>query len=895
MSSAEEDWFANLSNNPGPSLEDFLATDPSHLPFLQEQPATAEDLIRYQIFADDWGSIEHLQQLRKSVLQLVESSTTGFIWHREAFALSVAVPMEGDLEPHLAGEQVVGGNVSDEWFVCYLLFTITSTFPTLTACVTDSDGEFLLIEAATAIPPFLSPANSNHRVWVRSGQVHLVMPGCMVDRARTPRTLGSGSIAVSEGLKAIRESDGGTEADEGVQRLIRRRIGGYPHEAKASMHHARCFLPLPVALAIRDTPGLVAPAVRAFCSGGYADKKLGVRMARLLVLPTGGSGANIAGNAPRGSQAGAPIFVEARVAFTRQLYAQLHQAAAVPGKDFPPGWGPDRSTLSPAAHTKAAQLGQKLSMGLEAAYQACYESCSKTTRGDLRSAIRPEAWKRFLDRLARNGFFEGELEGSKRYREKISMAEQFVRNSVLHVDDGADEEVAAAQRDLRRCPVHEVVDRALSSADRDNMLEPSVEEDDKEDWLEVSQADLDIMLQDYRRAEVRDTWKNCRRRSDGGVVGGDHEQDGSYFRSAYAASSVTDEVAADERKKAQESQAGFADAVDGLDDIVSGMNAFVDDSRAGLDGAEVEPVGGHVQFDVDKFMSLLNGEDLMSALEDAAKEGGNADLHESDDDLLESSEEEDDDDMEQGPQRMPEPRGFKARPEDSSVSGSRNHSNSTCDVPGDIPTEKGDRGDGVKGRNYHVRTRVGTRPSVAFQMQEMEGRPREEDDQDASLEESDAQRQDGGRESKGDTGSTENFVRDYMAAMEAELDPSTIGQSFEKVGDTISKAQMEELQTVGPLDQNTGRAEEWLRQGAAHSSTSEGDEPDHEPDKASDMPAEDYKPVDVDMNMVKHLLESTVSQGGLSGPASNLLRSMGLSFPSVPVGGAKNDTTVEEI
>ena len=42
-----------------------------------------------------------------------------------------------------------------------------------------------------------------------------------------------------QGLKAVRESDGGTEADEGVQRLIRRRIGGYPDEAKANMHHAR--------------------------------------------------------------------------------------------------------------------------------------------------------------------------------------------------------------------------------------------------------------------------------------------------------------------------------------------------------------------------------------------------------------------------------------------------------------------------------------------------------------------------------------------------------------------------------------------------------------------------------------------------------------------------------
>lgn len=173
-----------------------------------------------------------------------------------------------------------------------------------------------------------------------------------------------------------------------------------------------------------------------------------------------------------------------------------------------------------------------------------------------------------------------------------------------------------------------------------------------------------------------------------------------------------------------------------------------------------------------------------SALEDAAKEGGNADLHESDDDLLESSEEEDDDDMEQGPQRMPEPRGFKARPEDSSVSGSRNHSNSTCDVPGDIPTEKGDRGDGVKGSNSHVRTRVGTRPSVAFQMQEMEGRPREDDDPDASLEESDAQRQDGGRESKGDTGSTENFVRDYMVRASPHATITWPGLRFFLVGGT---------------------------------------------------------------------------------------------------------------
>lgn len=48
--------------------------------------------------------------------------------------------------------------------------------------------------------------------------------------------------------------------------------------------------------------------------------------------------------------------------------------------------------------------------------------------------------------------------------------------------------------------------------------------------------------------------------------------------------------------------------------------------------------------------------------------------------------------------------------------------------------------------------------------------------------------------------------------MEVELDPSSIGQSFEKVGESITEAQMEELQTVGPLDQNGELApDKWLR------------------------------------------------------------------------------------
>lgn len=105
--------------------------------------------------------------------------------------------------------------------------------------------------------------------------------------------------------------------------------------------------------------------------------------------------------------------------------------------------------------------------------------------------------------------------------------------------------------------------------------------------------------------------EEAHRDGSGVAVGEDHENDTSHSLPGGTAAPGNDGATTNDRKKAQESHAGFADAVDELDDIVTGMNTFVDDSSAGLDGAEVETVGGPVQFDVDKFMSLLNGEDLM--------------------------------------------------------------------------------------------------------------------------------------------------------------------------------------------------------------------------------------------------------------------------------------------
>jgi hypothetical protein len=58
----------------------------------------------------------------------------------------------------------------------------------------------------------------------------------------------------------------------------------------------------------------------------------------------------------------------------------------------------------------------------------------------------------------------------------------------------------------------------------------------------------------------------------------------------------------------------------------------------------------------------------------------------------------------------------------------------------------------------------------------------------------------------------------------------------------------------------------------------------------SDNDGVDDAPVDLDGNLVKNLLESFVSQEGLAGPASNLLREMGVFFPTAAAKNKKKDS-----
>lgn len=102
----------------------------------------------------------------------------------------------------------------------------------------------------------------------------------------------------------------------------------------------------------------------------------------------------------------------------------------------------------------------------------------------------------------------------------------------------------------------------------------------------------------------------------------------------------------------------------------------------------------------------------------------------------------------------------------------------------------------------------------------------------------------------------------YMQAMEAELSASRIPESFiRSPNEVIGKQDDDKIKDDPSSKKEKERA---------------ADSIDMENDEESD---ELYKPVDINLNLVKNLLESFKSQEGLPGPVSNIYNRLGNVIP----------------
>jgi len=371
-----------------------------------------------------------------SVYSVVAPLARRWVWHRQAFSL--AVVEEGD-SWHLAGALDYGENVLDEWFVVSLLLRVTEEVPGLVARVTDGDGELLLIEAAAVLPAWAAePAVAEGRAFLQGGQLHL-LPVCSSPATVSPLPCGTPAPAAAAAVVASYPAL--TLASGRVQAAIQARLAGLPHTTEANHHRANAVLPAGLAAMLGRDPELLGRLVAALRGRDAAELRATRKMEKV-------------------QQEG---MVRRRVTFSKCLYAMLAGVEARPTRGS--GWevGEDREAL----------LGYKLAAGLEVLL-------SRAGIGGRDRQSQGQGFAKFVAKLEELGFFQGELEGSKRHRQLLEDCRGFWAAS----------QTPGEGRDLA------VELRAAAEAElEDSFLVGPPGEEDAEDWLDMTPESLDALLE----------------------------------------------------------------------------------------------------------------------------------------------------------------------------------------------------------------------------------------------------------------------------------------------------------------------------------------------------------------------------------------------------------------
>merc|ERR1719414_2258180 len=353
------------------------------------------------------------------------------------------VVKDGDDLWHLARTTQYGDNVLDEWFVVSLVKHVTEEVPSLVARVTDNDGEILLIEAAPVLPAWAGePSVAEGRAFLHRGKLHLI-PVCSSPATISPLPCVTPSPAT--GASVVGGYPRLTLASDKVQEAIQTRLTPLPHNTESNHHRVNVSLPRALAAMLSKYPGLLGRLVRAVMERDTIDSKACRHMTRV-------------------NQEGSVL---CRVTFSKCLYAMLSGVQVRPYKES--GWT--------VGEDKAEQLGFKLATGLEILLSR--------SRGGEDASYDVNEFNQFVVKLKEIGFFQGELEGSRKYKLLMEDCISFWQTSKSNLkDESKQDDIVKMYKD------------ALNSSEVvDNFFIGPPGQDDDEQWLEITPESLDKMLE----------------------------------------------------------------------------------------------------------------------------------------------------------------------------------------------------------------------------------------------------------------------------------------------------------------------------------------------------------------------------------------------------------------
>ncbi|XP_067645034.1 protein ecdysoneless [Eurosta solidaginis] len=422
---------------------------PDKLSFAQEDSAYLMELTT------------HLASFETQCMEIVKKRVEkyGYIWHKDEFYLQMrtecaqerllndehnesnnGAPAALPLPPHLHGVTHYGENIEDEWFIVYLLYELTRGIACCIARVVDADGEFLLIEAAEALPQWANPDSCEQRVYIADGHLQLVQ--------NSPSN-STKPLPVNVAIEKIRQSSTLYCVSKEIQECIDKRIQDFSKNTNSAIHRQIVRLPVGVAALLKEMPSLIAPAVRAFCERDTIDLKV-CRSMRYFPPEQ---------------------CIRTNVRFTRCLYAMLMHTNYKPDRKV--GW-----TLTTSTNTeeyKEQIIGIKIACGFE------------ILASQAKSAAREEnepSWRAYVKSLTSKGYFRDTLEGSLEYKKLSNDAWIYFHQNNLR---------------FRTAPLvgNEILNllkNINTNADHLREAENNLEPSDSDDWLNISSDQLDAIL-----------------------------------------------------------------------------------------------------------------------------------------------------------------------------------------------------------------------------------------------------------------------------------------------------------------------------------------------------------------------------------------------------------------
>lgn len=227
--------------------------------------------------------------------------------------------------------------------------------------MSDSDGEFLLVEAANVLPKWLSPENDANRAWLHSGQLRIIPL-----ETNSPAT--SSKVTLPQAVHLLHTASDSLIHSTFIQAEALYRLEKYPGQIQDSIHHALVTVPRRLAYILHELPKTISPAVEAFyLRDPIALKPLMATKTDRLVFPPND-------------------LVGLSVKFTKVLYAQLESQQFSP----PPTWQSIFISSEQLAATESndsvrkqhsmIDLGMKITCGFEMLAKGAAKSNNRTVR-----------------------------------------------------------------------------------------------------------------------------------------------------------------------------------------------------------------------------------------------------------------------------------------------------------------------------------------------------------------------------------------------------------------------------------------------------------------------------------------------------------------------------------